>query len=70
MDDYLYLRLLFWFAYVFVIAYVFLIVDLGMRISNRVKGFSHGRIVQLFKKLLMPKNRLVRRVNKKIKSPV
>ncbi len=55
MDDYLYLRLLFWFAFVFVIAYVFLIVDLGMRISNRLNGFSLSRIVQSFKKLLRPK---------------
>ena len=52
MEDYLFFRLLLWFAIVFAIAYVFLIVDLGIRISYRVDTFSLKRIVQLLKKIV------------------
>jgi len=52
MEDYLYFRLLLWFAIVFAIAYVFLIVDLSIRISYRVDTFSLKRIVQLLKKIV------------------
>lgn len=44
--------MLLWFAIVFAIAYVFLIVDLSIRISYRVDTFSLKRIVQLLKKIV------------------
>lgn len=68
MEDYLYFRLLIWFAFVFAIAYVFLIVDLSIRISCRVDTFSLKRIVQLLKKIVWLKNRTVSIVSKKLRS--
>lgn len=70
MDDYLYFRLLFWFALVFGIAYLFLLIDLGIRISYRIDSISPKRIAQRLKKRVLPKNRKPGRMNKKIKSAV
>ncbi len=69
MDDFLYFRLIFWFVFICGIAYVFLIIDLGIRLSYRVNSFSPKRIVTLLKKLVMPKNRLMGRLGKNTKLP-
>jgi hypothetical protein len=51
MEDYLHIRLLLWFSLVFAIAYLFLIVDLSIRLSYRVDTLSLKRIVQLLKNI-------------------
>ena len=70
MDDYLLFRLIFWFVFVFGIAYLFLLIDMGIRISSRVNPFSSKRIVKLLKKLTIPKNNKMSRLSKKAKHPV
>jgi|GEM_PF-2608244 len=64
MDDYLYFRLMVWFAFVFTVAYIFLIVDMSIRICNRVDFFSLKKIKQWLKKTIRSKNNAVSTVNK------
>jgi hypothetical protein len=57
MEKYIYFRILFWFALVFGMAYLFLIIDLGIRISNRINAASPHRIARLLKEFVLRRSR-------------